>query len=88
VHSLDKLADDTTRRRKEVDLKLAIAVAILMAKGQASPEAGDAFGQVRALCQQAGKMSRLGEVSWGLWLFHNNRAELAESVENAQELLH
>ncbi len=88
VHSLDKLADDTTRRRKEIDLKLAIAVAIMMAKGQASPEAGDAFGQVRALCQQAGKMSRLGEVSWGLWLFHNNRAELAESAENAQELLH
>ncbi len=88
VHSLDKLADDTTRRRKEIDLKLAIAVAILMAKGQASPEAGDAFGQVRALCQQAGKMSRFGEVSWGLWLFHNNRAELAESAENAQELLH
>ena len=86
--SLDRLTDSATRRRKEFDLKRALAGAFVISKGPASPEAGDAFSQMRSLCQQAGASSRLGEASHGLWLFHHNRAELAASVEVAAGLLH
>ena len=87
IRSLDELTNDATRDRKEIDLKLALAGAHVMARGQASPDAGDAFGQAQMLCQQADKLSRFGDASWGLGLFHLNRAELAESVQNAKELL-
>jgi predicted ATPase len=88
VQSLGRLEDDATRRRKEIDLRLALGGAFLMVRGQASPEARDAFSRVRALCQLAGASAAPVMVTWGLWLSHLNQAELAASTEYAEELLH
>jgi predicted ATPase len=85
---LDRLVDDATCRDKEIDLQLALAGAFILAAGQASSDARDAFSRARSLCQQAGVASRLGEATHGLCLFNENRADLAASVEAATDLLH
>jgi predicted ATPase len=58
-----------------------------MAKGQASLEAGAAFGRAYQLAQEFGDSRQLASILWGLWLFHLNRAELTISVEKATALL-
>ena len=88
LQSLDRLADDAAHRSKEIDLQIALGGAFLMMRGMAAHEAEHAFSRALALCRQAETSSRFREASWGLWLLHQNRAELAASVADAAELLH
>jgi predicted ATPase/class 3 adenylate cyclase len=87
LESLDRLSNDATRHRKETELQVALAGAFSMAKGQASLEAGAAFGRAYQLAQEFADSQPLASILWGLWLFHLNRAELKKSVEKATALL-
>jgi class 3 adenylate cyclase/predicted ATPase len=84
---LDRLVDEATRIRKEIDLQVALAQAFVTTTGQASLEAGAALGRARQLSQQSGELRQLGMIIWGLWGFYLNRAELAQSVGAATDLL-
>ncbi len=87
LQSLDRLSNDATRHRKEIELQVALAGALSMVKGLASLEVGAAFGRAYQLAQEFGDWRQLASILWGLWLFHLNRAELKTSVEKATALL-
>jgi predicted ATPase/class 3 adenylate cyclase len=87
LRSLDKLSDPVMRLTKESDLQLALGGAFLITHGQASSKARDALRRAREICKLTEDPSRIISVSWGLWQYQHNRAELDASVEDAVEVL-
>jgi predicted ATPase len=84
----------------ELDLQLALGVALISAKSYAAPEAGEAYARARDLCQQVGDSPHLFPALRGLWAFYRHRAEsqsargvaeqflnLAEKLQNSEPLL-
>jgi predicted ATPase len=69
VQALGQVMDDATRRRKEIDLLLALANALFMAYGNASTEGGDALRQAWQLCSQTDRSQRFIELSLLLFYF-------------------
>jgi len=53
----------------------------------AAPEVGQAYARARELCVQLGDTSHLSSVLFGLWWFHEIRADLQAAHEVAQQLL-
>jgi class 3 adenylate cyclase/predicted ATPase len=84
---LKALPDTAERAQRELDLQLALGLALIATKGQAAPEVGHVYSRARALCQQARETSQLFRVLWGLWHFHVVRAELQTVRQLSEELL-
>src|SRR5256714_988850 len=75
------------RAQRELDLQLALGLALIATKGQAAPEVGHVYTRARALCQQAPEAPQLFRVLWGLWHFHVVGAELQTVRQLSEELL-
>ena len=74
-------------RRQELDLRIALGVALMAAQGWAAPEAGRANDRARELCEEIGATSQLWPVLYGQWVFRAVRAEHdAARVLSAQML--
>jgi predicted ATPase/class 3 adenylate cyclase len=88
-NGLDLLAGlpETDRRRQELDLQVALGVALMATQGWAAPEAGRANARARELCEQIGSAAQLWPVLYGQWVFHAVRAEHDVARELAEELL-
>ncbi|MBP2236741.1 putative ATPase/class 3 adenylate cyclase [Sinorhizobium kostiense] len=84
---LDGLPDDAPRWRQELELQVALSVALMTAKGWAAPEVGRANARARELCERLGDKSRLLPVLYGDWVFHAVRAELEAGRKAGEELL-
>ncbi|MQW65380.1 AAA family ATPase [Sinorhizobium meliloti] len=84
---LGGLPDDAARWRKELELQVALSVALMTAKGWAAPEVGRANARARKLCERLGDKSRLFPVLYGDWVFHVVRAELEAGRKAGEELL-
>jgi class 3 adenylate cyclase/predicted ATPase len=88
--ALDLLADlpeGVQLHRHELALQLALAGALLVAKGWASPLTGDAYARARELCGKVGEAPQLVATLAGLFAFRMNRAELRAARQVASELL-
>jgi predicted ATPase/class 3 adenylate cyclase len=81
------LAGGRVRARRELDLQLTLAGALLVAKGWAAPEAGSAYARARELCRKVGEIPQLITALTGLRNFHGNCARVNEALEFAKELL-
>ncbi|MCP3373617.1 AAA family ATPase [Bradyrhizobium cajani] len=81
------LPDDAPRWRRELELQVALGVALMAAKGWAAPEVGRANARARDLCERLGDTSRLFPVLYGEWVFHVVRAELEAGRTAGEELL-
>ncbi|MEH2556280.1 putative ATPase/class 3 adenylate cyclase [Bradyrhizobium algeriense] len=81
------LPDDATRSRRELELQVALGVALMAAKGWAAPEVGRANARARDLCERLGDTSRLFPVLYGEWVFHVVRAELEAGRTAGEDLL-
>jgi predicted ATPase/class 3 adenylate cyclase len=81
------LPDDAARWRRELDLQVALGVALMAAKGWAAPEVGRANARARDLCERLGDTSRLFPVLYGDWVFHVVRAELETGRTAGEDLL-
>ncbi|UWU77877.1 AAA family ATPase [Bradyrhizobium huanghuaihaiense] len=81
------LPDDAARWRRELELQVALGVALMAAKGWAAPEVGQANARARDLCERLGDTSRLFPVLYGEWVFHVVRAELESGRTAGEDLL-
>jgi predicted ATPase/class 3 adenylate cyclase len=84
---LASLPDCAARDRLEIELQVALGVALMAAKGWSAPETARANARARALCERLGETARLFPVLYGQWVFHAVRAELAEAQEVGNEML-
>ncbi|ULJ74607.1 AAA family ATPase [Rhizobium gallicum] len=84
---LEPLPDDAARRRQELELQVALGVALMISKGWAAPEVGRTNARARELCAQLGGSNRLLPVLYGDWVFHVVRAELEAGRKAGEDLL-
>ncbi|MCK1642268.1 AAA family ATPase [Bradyrhizobium sp. 157] len=83
---LASLPKSPQRRSSELSLQLALAGALVAAKGWASPEAGEAYARARELCREAPEGAQLLSALNGAWSFLLNRAEIRAAHQLADEL--
>ncbi|MEY9402107.1 putative ATPase/class 3 adenylate cyclase [Bradyrhizobium japonicum] len=81
------LPDDAARWRRELELQVALGVALMAAKGWAAPEVGQANARARDLCERIGDTPWLFPVLYGEWVFHVVRAELESGRSAGEDLL-
>jgi class 3 adenylate cyclase/energy-coupling factor transporter ATP-binding protein EcfA2 len=88
-NGLDLLAGlpEADRRRRELDLQVALGVALMATQGWAAPEAGRANARARELSEQIGATAQLWPGLYGQWVFHGVRAEHNAAREVADEFL-
>jgi predicted ATPase/class 3 adenylate cyclase/ribosomal protein L40E len=73
--------ETTKRARQELMLQITLGPALQATKGAAAPEVERAYTRARELCQQVGETPQLFPVLWGLWRYHNSRAEFRTARE-------
>ena len=84
---LQSLPEGCERDRRELDLQVALGSASLAAKGWGSPEMGRVYTRAYELCQTVDDVRQRVLTVYGLFLFHENRAQLYDALGLAQELL-
>jgi predicted ATPase/class 3 adenylate cyclase len=81
------LPEGVPQWQQELELQIALGVALMAAKGWAAPEVGRANARARELCDRLGDTPRLFPVLYGEWVFHVVRAELQAGSASGEELL-
>jgi predicted ATPase len=84
---LATLPDTPERAQQELVVQTTLGPALIVTKGQASPEVLHAYTRARELCQQVGETPQLFQVMWGLWYFYLHRVELRTAREMGEHLL-
>jgi predicted ATPase len=84
---LQRLPDSPERIQRELLLQLAVAPALMVVKGWASPEVVRAFARARELCERLGDTPEVFPALWGLWNVHWVRGEFRVAYELAEQLL-
>jgi class 3 adenylate cyclase/predicted ATPase len=88
IDILSSVPDGTARREQELELQITLGRALIMTKGNAAPESGEAFARARQLCEQLTQPPQLGAVLHGQWVFRTGRGELAQAQHHAEEMYH
>ena len=70
------LPESSERTQRELALQLILGELLMVAKGMASLEAGEAYSRAYTLCQQGGETRLLFRALWGLIGFHNGHGRL------------
>lgn len=92
--ALDGLPDGPRRRQTELDLQLALGLALMATKGYSAPEVGQTYARARVLAEEAEQINQpeyLRGLFYGQWIFHRVRGEhrlalaLAEQMEKIGE---
>jgi tetratricopeptide (TPR) repeat protein len=86
---LDLLAsqpDSDLRRQQEVDLLLALARALLAAKGYGAPAVGETYARARALAEQLDRSDYLVPLLYGQWVSHSVRSQLRLALSFAERI--
>jgi class 3 adenylate cyclase/predicted ATPase len=87
IELLKTLPETPGHTQQALTLYITLGTALQMAKGFTVPEVEYAYTQAHALCQQMGETPELVQVLFGLWRFHNVRAQLHTSRELGETLL-
>ncbi len=82
-----ELPQNAERSEQELHLHILLGTALVMTRGYAASEVQSSYSRARDLCEQAGNTPQLFSALWGLWLFYQVRAELAQAREIAERLL-
>lgn len=89
-HGLEMLAqmpESAGRRQRELAFLTALGPALIVLKGYAAPEVEETYQRARELCRELEESPQHFWVLVGLWSFHLVRAEFAEALELARQLL-
>src|SRR4030095_4105665 len=70
------LPESAERTQRELALQLILGELVMVARGMASHDAGEAYSRAHALCQQVGEPRHLFRALWGLIGFHNGHGRL------------
>jgi predicted ATPase len=87
---LDQLAllpDTRERQRQELELRSGLGPALLLAKGYAAPETGNAYARARKLWEELGSPSEFLGVPSGQSVYHLYRGELDLALRLDEDLL-
>jgi predicted ATPase len=87
LEMLQTLPDTPARAQQELAMRIPLGQALIATRGQAAPEVGRTYIRARTLCQQVGEPSQRVRVMYGLWQFHNVRAEFPPMQALSEELL-
>lgn len=87
LECLRALEESPDRNRKELGLQLPLAMAIMTAKGWATPDVEPVHARARELCLKLGERDTLFYVLWGSWAWRLLRVELDTARRLADELL-
>jgi predicted ATPase len=80
------LPDGVERRRHELDLQIALGRALIATQGYSASAAGDTYARARQLCEELNQPPQTTSVLYGQWLYHLNRAQLAQARQLAAEI--
>ena len=89
-HALEMLAglpDGEARRRRELDLRMAMGIPLMAIRGAVFSEVEETYRRARELCRQLGDSPRLFSVLFGLWWFYELTANLSSALALAKQLL-
>ena len=87
---LDQLAllpDNPERQRQELELRSAVAAALIVARGFPAPEPGQAYARARALWERLGSPADFLQIPYGQSVYHINRGEFDLAQRLAEDLL-
>jgi predicted ATPase len=87
LEALQGLPEGEERDRQELELQVALGVALVAARGQPAPETGRAYTRARDLAQRLGETQALLRALYGLNSHHGSRADVASASEAAATLL-
>ncbi len=83
---LGKIPQSPERTRKELDLQITLAFALLCTVGYAAPETGANMARARELCRQLGDTASLFPTVFGLWTYYLCKGDLKSAREAAEHL--
>jgi class 3 adenylate cyclase/predicted ATPase len=83
---LAMLPETPARAQQELDLKLALAAALIATKGSTALEVEQTYARAHALCQQIGETPQLFPTLRGLCQFYRNRGVLSTAQDLAEQL--
>jgi hypothetical protein len=69
--------------QQELDLRLALAPALMATHGMATPVVRKAYARARVLAEQLGRSEYLIPVAYGQWMVHLARSEGLQALSNA-----
>jgi predicted ATPase len=81
------LPETPERTQQELAVLASLGPALIVTKGQASPEVEQVYARARELCMSVGETPQLSSVLLGLWVFYLVRAELQTARELSEQLL-
>jgi len=86
IELVSRLPEGPARHLRELELQIALGLALLATRGYSAPEPGDAFTRARELCVRIGSPPHLVPVTWGLWQFRLVRGEPDLAERHAEEM--
>ena len=86
LDALNGLSDGPERRQIELDLQLALGLALMALKGYSAPEVGETLVRARALAEQIDRPEYLRRVFLGQSSFHRVRGEHRLALAVAEQL--
>ena len=84
---LTTLPETPARAQQELDLQLALGLALSATRGFAAPEVEQTYTRARALCAQVGETPQLFTTLWCLCRLYHGRGALLAAQELGAELL-
>ena len=81
------LPETPARRQQELDLQVALGLALVATKGNAVPDAERAYARARELCQEIGNTPQLFPVLRGLLLYYQARGQTQTAYRLGEQLL-
>jgi class 3 adenylate cyclase/predicted ATPase len=84
---LKTLPASTERDRRELELHLALGVPLTVTTSWAAPEVEQAYARALQLCEVLGESKQLFPAMYGVWSYHQVRADYAAALPVAQQLL-
>ncbi|WP_426441987.1 AAA family ATPase [Bradyrhizobium genosp. P] len=86
LEALGGVQEGAVRQKQELDLQLALGLALMAMKGYSAPEVGETLGRARTLAEQIDQPRYLWPVMLGQSSFHRVRGEHRRALELAEEL--
>jgi class 3 adenylate cyclase/predicted ATPase len=80
------LPDSPGRRQRELDLQIALGMALTATGGWATPDVAETLARARALAEQIDRPEYLAPLVLGQWTFHFVRGELRLGLALAEQL--
>ena len=81
------VADSDHRKEHELDLQIALGLALSQTQGFHAHAAGDAYSRARQLCDELKRPRKLLPILYGQWVNSYARAELDRAEQFATEIL-